>query len=789
MTSPKFSRLKCGVVLFVLVAPALPSGGGVRALGGATPEPDPVRVEVVDVQRELPVSGAMVLVDGRSVGRTAPDGSLLVEVAPDGVLLRVDAAGYLPWEARVRPPPPDAPPLTVALVPDPFRLEALEVRVRALGAGSAFQPSAVLDARTLAERMATSVAQALAGEPGVTVRTNGPMASQPVIRGLSGDRVVVLEDGLRTGDITTTAPDHAVTIEPATARQIEVLRGPAALLHGSNTLGGVVNVRREAVPASPARGLEWKAASYGESMNRGGAASGWVRTGRGPLVVQADGALRGSSDVRTPGGDPLPFTDVSVSDLGAGAAWIGDEARLGGAVRGYRASYGVPSSFDGMTLPGSHVGGVYVETQRLSGRADAEWQRGPSGTSAGRRVESVAVGANAIRFEQWEYEQGGFVGTRFAQLAGGGDLVVRHGAPGRRGALGAAIQWKDLRAEGSFTGTRPATHRTLSAFAIEEVELGSTRLLAGLRLDRIDLVPLDSTETLLVRDVRTRSFVELTGAAGVRRTLGGGWAGSLYLARAFRPPSIEELFSAGPHLASYAYEIGDPSLEAERGVGSDLVLEHAGSRGRVELTLFGMRMRGYVAYAPVLDPATGRLLRDPRLRRYVVYAPEQVDARLYGGEFRVQRVLGEGWGLDIAADLVRGFSEDGDPLPNLPPASGRLEVRRFLGDGSAALQVEGRLRHRATPSPPAEAELTCTPRVEEAEVAVLPSHFCPTPGTILVGGVVSLPLPDRWTPWETRLTLGFENLLDTTWRDPLWRAKQVAPQPGRNIRFSLQVQP
>lgn len=103
------------------------------------------------------------------------------------------------------------------------------VRISAVqGSGPTLvRPATVLEGRQLDRRLAPSIAATLAGEPGVTARSNGPMATQPVIRGLSGDRVLVLEDGQRTGDIATTAPDHAVTIDPMTARRVEVVRGPA----------------------------------------------------------------------------------------------------------------------------------------------------------------------------------------------------------------------------------------------------------------------------------------------------------------------------------------------------------------------------------------------------------------------------------------------------------------------------------------------------------------------------------------------------------------------------------
>jgi len=761
----------CRLLLLALTGAALPCAG--QTFHGT----------VIDELRGVPVAQAEVVVEGEDYPRLRTDaaGRFQVDVEGGTARLTIRRPGYFTWRGEV---PDDAPGGEIRLVADPFRMEGIQVQSRALGTAPSLQPAAVLGERQLAERMSASIAAALVREPGVTIRTNGPMASQPVIRGLSGDRVLVLEDGVRVGDISTTAPDHAITIEPATAREVEVIRGPAGLLHGSNSLGGVVNVRREDVPRSPTTATEWALSATGESVNRGGSASGRVRGGAGPVSLHLDGAARAAGDTRTPGGIPLPFTDLETFDGGVGVSLAGESGHIGGALRAYRAAYGVPSSYEGVTLPGSHDGGVYIDVERTSGRVDGEWRSSRPGP-----LEALAFGANAVRFEQWEYEEGGFVGTRFGQLAASAEAVARLRGAGHRGALGLAGHWKDLRAEGSFTGTRPAQARSIALFAVEEFQLGGADVLAGVRYDRITIVPLDSTETLLVQNIRTRSFDALTGAVGLRAPLRFGWSGSVQVARAFRPPSIEELFSAGPHLASYAYEIGLPSLAPEHGLGFDLLLERRGERGMIEVAAFAMRVDGFIGFEPMVDEESGLPLRDPRLRRYVVYAPVQRDARLAGVEIRTRLLPAEGWSVELSADFVRGRAADGGVLPSMPPGSTRVELRRRWGALEIALDAEGRMPVRRTPPGPPGADAGCVPEVVDGEASVLPSHFCPTPGVALLGAVASVELERFGLPRGSRILLAFENLLDTRWQDPLWRAKQVAPQPGRNIRLGLRITP
>jgi iron complex outermembrane receptor protein len=769
------TRALATLVAIVLTSRPLPVFGQ-GAVGAAV-------LQVQDAASRAPVRDAVIRTGERVIARTDTLGRAVVRVSAGGTEVVVQRLGYAPWRGRITPSPTAR---AIRLPPVRYQLSALEVRSRALGRGSALQATSVVGPEQLAERMAPSIAAALVGEPGVSARTNGPMATQPVIRGLTGDRVLVLEDGMRTGDIATTAPDHAVTIDPATAEQIEVIRGPGGLLYGSNTLGGVVNVVRDDIPRVPPARTSVGMSTFGESVNGGIGVSGRARGAFGALAWAVDGTGRQAGDTRGPDALVLPFTDLEGMDVGVGASLVGARGHAGVSAREYRSYYGVPSSFGGVTLPGAHDGGVYVDARRTQLRWDAEWRPDDA------LVEAVSVGGNGVRFEQSEFEQGGFVGTRFGQLSASGEAVVRVRAGAHRGAVGAFTQWRDLRAEGSFTGTRPAVQRTFALFAVDEYTRGPLTLLAGARVDRSETRPLDSTETLLLRDVRTRAFTAVTGALGARLALPAGVELTAQVARAFRPPSIEELYSAGPHLASYAYEVGDPNLAAERGTGVDALLTWRGERGRVELSGYGIKVDDYVAFAPQLDPATGAPMRDPRLRRYVVYRPQQVDAVLWGLEGRAVLVPAPAWTVDLSGALPRGARRGGaaagQPLPAMPAATLRVDVRHQRGPLTLGVIGDGRFAQRLVPDAPVLDGLTCTVQVVDGEAQGLPAEFCATPGALLMNALVTWRLPSRATRWPATLTVTVDNLLDTEWRDPLWRAKQVAPQPGRNLRLVVQVE-
>src|SRR5829696_1724817 len=161
----------------------------------------------------------------------------------------------------------------------------------------------VLDEADLTRELRPSIGETLARQPGVSATSFGPAASAPVLRGLTGDRVRVLTDGIGSLDLSSSGPDHAIAINPVTAERIEVLRGPAALLFGSSAIGGVVNVIDTRIPRRlPDGPVAIDAlAQYGSAANeRSGNVAVDVPIG-GKFVLHADGNISKTDDLRTGG--------------------------------------------------------------------------------------------------------------------------------------------------------------------------------------------------------------------------------------------------------------------------------------------------------------------------------------------------------------------------------------------------------------------------------------------------------------------------------------------------------
>jgi iron complex outermembrane recepter protein len=691
------------------------------------------------------------------------------DVRPGRYTVAVERLGYAPAERLVTVVSEGIAQVTLELRPTALELAGVVVTGtgRERGAGDVYQPTSVVGEAELRRRLATSLAATIAHEPGIHQRYNGPAANQPVIRGMGGDRVLVLEDGRRLGDLYATASDHAVNIDPVTADRIEVVRGPAALLYGSSALGGVVNVIREDVPRSLPPRLSGTASLQGESVNRGSTGGATVLLPAGRAALRAEVSGRRAGDTRTPLGT-LESTGIEGYTLAGGASVISSWGFAGVAVREHALDYGVPGEFDGRLIPGAHPGGVQIETRRRAARFEAGHLSGLGVLSA------LELSGSLVHFLHDEIEGRAetgeaFFGARFDQISGGVDLVARHEHFDHLFLLGGAVGFEyrgtDLRTSGSSPGTRSATEDNLAVFGYEELGGDRVRIQAGLRYDWTRISPYFD-DPIRVGDreipVRTRSFGSFSGSVAGLVNLGAHWTVGLNVARAFRRPAIEELFSDGPHLADFSFDIGNPELEPEVGHGVDLFARGALPRLQLEASVFGNRISNFIHYQ-----ATGEI--DPRFHRYPVFQARSDDALFVGAEGRFQWEVSRSLVVDGTMSGVRAtrIATD-DPLPDIPPVTASLRLRHEAPRWFASLGWDGTASQDRVPRP-----------IQVDGDWVQPQR--PTAGAALLNAGIGI----RWSAGDRlhTLTLRADNLLDTEWRDHLSRIKDVAPQPGRNIQL------
>lgn len=694
------------------------------------------------------------------------------------LLLSASTLGWTAAMAQETAPPADAAQADRADQGDDFH-GVIYVTAGGLKRLDMLAGTSVIEADDLQRNSAGQIGDMLAKVPGVSATSFSPGASRPVLRGFSGDRVRVLQDGIGSIDASNTSADHAVTIDPLTAERIEVLRGPAVLLYGSSAIGGAVNVLDKRIPRrvpDEAVHIDATAALDTAYDLREGGASVDVPVS-GSVAFHVDGSYRTTNDVEIPGfaasaglradllaeataeqaTDPdhaahlreaadvagtLPGSATTTWSVGSGLAWIGPGGSLGASVGYFDTGYGVPERpglAHAEAAPGAPEG-VSIGLQQL--RADL---RG-SVDLGGGFFEQATTRWGYSDYKHIEYE-GGEVGTTFlVQGVEGRAELIQRDRGGWKGSIGGQIMLRDFEAIGDEAFVPANTTRSLALFTLQEVALDPFEIELGGRYERTDL----TADGLGLK----RGFDSLSAALGLAYSPAPGVRLGLNGSRAARAPSAEELFAEGPHIATQQYEQGNPALRQETALGLELY---------ARATLGGAEF-GVSVYRTWFDDFvylqdTGTVIDD-----LPVYANRQQGADHFGVEAEASFPLYRGDGFSLVADLqgdyVRATLADGSPVPRMPPLSllGALEWQADLFDARAEVQWFDR----------------------QERVAVLET---PTDGFAMVN------LSLAWKPLRgsdnVTVMLQADNLFDVEGRRHASFTKDFVPLAGRNLKLSL----
>ena len=690
-----------------------------------------------------PLAGATITVVGTGRGAvTHGDGAFRIAVPDaDQYQLRIDRLGYATTTLDVGHGESATVDLEVAAVPSPDLV--VTAVLSPTFANEAIRPSAVFAGEELQRQLAGTVAKTVSTVPGVAVNSMGPGTAQPVIRGLSGDRILILEDGRRVGDVINSGLDHASALSPSTARRIDVIRGPSAILYGSSVLGGVINVVRDEVPrAVPYRPTGF-ASMQGQSATRALGGSGEMTVGiteNIPLRVEV--SKRESGDLRTPIGR-LAGTQTDVWSASAGTSWVDDWGYAGASFRVFRNDYGIPGGF-----LGGHTNPVRTEQERAAGRFR-------SVIRPGQGLEAIEVDAGYTTYQHHEQESSGILGAMYEREIVSGEARARHGrwGPFTSGAIGTRVSFEDF-GYGGVLYNPDSRRRTQAAYLLEEIQLDPVSIEAGLRYDRVELEPDEEDPSSDIGHIRARSFDAVSGSLGALLRLSGPLTVGGSVGRAFRTPDVHELYSEGPHLASNSFDVGNPSLETETGLGIDLFGRLTGQRLNAEATWFRNAISGYI-----FPQATGKLSRV----RLPIYQFVGEDAVLTGFEGVLEWSMPAGFRVEAVASYVRGtLSATDEPLPFMPPLQGRFAI----GYSPVNWFVEAETRMARSQER--------TGRFEE-----------PTDGYAIFG--VSGGMRFTFAGRLHVVTLHLENLGDTEYRHHLSRVKEIMPEAGRALSVSYRV--
>jgi iron complex outermembrane receptor protein len=640
--------------------------------------------------------------------------------------------------------------------------------------------TSVLQGENLTQAIRPTIGETLDRTPGVSATSFGPNASRPVLRGLQGERVRMLTDGIGSIDVSNTSVDHAVVIDPLLADRVEVLRGPAALLYGSSAIGGVVNVIDKRIPRKvpdePVH-IDALASFASAATERSGATAVDVPLGK-QFVVHADGSYLKTDDLRIGGPvltpalraqalassqlppdpanpidfaanaalhDRLPNSASRTWTAGVGAAFITDTGNFGLSYSHYASRYGVPIRY--ATAPGQTQEAPRLDLNQNRFDARAEVQTG------GGLLQSINTRFAYASYRHFELQEDGSIGTAFYNRGFEGRVELAQTPQGAwKGSSGVQFFSRAFNVVGDEAFLPRNDSGQIGVFTLQQLDFGVFKAEAGARFEHSDERALPTAEQPQFFRGK-RSFDVFSASAGASYGVAEGWRLGFNLSRTVRAPSAEELFANGPHGGTEAFEIGNPDFKPERSWGVETILHGKGPGYSIEASAYHNWFHNFI-----YEDQTGGLEDG-----LPIYQSRQGTARYYGFEFQGTLTLAHLGHAEISADGVADYVHativDIGPAPRIPP------LRLLGGIGATSPRIDGRIEVEWTDD---------QSRISPVET--------PTKGFTLVNASANI------RPWgqggPVSFALSADNICDVNARRHASFLKDYAPLAGRDFRIS-----
>ncbi|MBX3618235.1 TonB-dependent receptor [Nitrosomonas sp.] len=570
--------------------------------------------------------------------------------------------------------------------------------------------SSVLKGRALRLQQGDTLGQTLQGELGVSNASFGPGVGTPVIRGLTGSRVRILQNGIGSHDASSLSPDHAVAIDSLFADNVQILRGPEVIRYGGNAIGGVVDVNDSRIPGKRAKQPVSGSVENRYDTNGNGTHSGFrLNTGKDRFAFNLGGFFRQRDDIRIPGkaideastGLPdvqnvagkVPNTDSKGLGGYTGVSWLGDNFMAGMSVSHTDNRYGVPKGFEGIAEPQALSPNIRINMQQTRYDFKTEWYEPMRG------VESVSFRYGLVNYGHTEFE-GGSPFTKFKNDVGEGRVEARHNAlPNLTGTVGAHWIDRDFSALGVETFVPPTKQQTLGFYTTQDYTWKNWIVRGGVRFEHARINP--NASELKLRDSDALPPVALpdsmdyqafSASTALQWNLRQDTALTLTLNRGKRPPDIQELLALGPHLSVRSFEIGNVQLKNETVNMVDLGFEWKPGRINARINGYYNRTDDYIYLRNTglvydVDNETIGQHCASGTECVSVLAYDQRNAEFAGFESQIDGTLyqlpgGSNVLLTLFSDYVRGRFINGDraDVPRMPP----LRYGAELGLGNPA---------------------------------------------------------------------------------------------------------
>ncbi|MBU2443995.1 MAG: TonB-dependent receptor [Bacteroidetes bacterium] len=518
----------------------------------------------------------------------------------------------------------------------------------------------------------STIAKTLGSQPGIAIRSNGIATSRPVIRGFSDSRVLVLEDGLRMGDLSNSSDDHGVTADGNSAERIEILRGPASLLYGSNAIGGVVNILTDKIPSSVPQEFNGDIYLEGATVNSQYLGNLHLHYGIDKFSFHSNILKRKANDYRVPTGEKILNSGFENFGFNFGTAFHPVWGVMGLNISSDDFTYGIPTQDIDEAVK------LTMKKKQLKFLSEIH--------SLGPLIQSLSLKTGFQDYHHEEIPSGDTHEeehhSEFGLQTLSADLSIRHKKffNNINGVIGVWGMKQKYSVTGEEAFTPNADYTSLAFYFLEKIQFGGLNIQVGTRYEtnQIQIPETILSDSLLPAE--SKSFKSFSGSVGLVYELSERVSFFSNLANAFRAPTIEELSSFAIHEATGSFDIGNRKLNKENSIGFDFGLRFQNHTYSAEITGYYNDIQNYIFKKPAnlffsRDTLNGRMIGFNSVKGVPVFEYTQSDAVIYGIETKSIFEVTNSLTTTFILDYIRGYKRDGSNLPQIPPMRLSLELR------------------------------------------------------------------------------------------------------------------
>ena len=620
--------------------------------------------QIVDINNKKPIEGVNIYVKSLTIGTTSNNsGKFRIENLPaKNLTFSLSIIGYENKDTSIVLNQSNHSLGVFSLKRDTLALNEIVVDAHGEAHLMSFASNIDFIGDEYHKNLKTTLAQLLEERTGLSVQSMGQATGTPVLRGYKTDRFLLTEDGITIGDLSNTSIDHAVSVDMASYGRIKIIRGPETLLFGSNTIGGVIDISREtgSKPIFNKFSQQYLVGTESSNNSRYGNVVAYVPINKRNQIRLSilDRKTNNQTATINDTTKTLENTALSNSEITGSYSFFGKKSQLIFSFNKIKMDYGIPGSLEG------HIDGVDIKMSKRS--FNLNYHQDISFLN----FERLDIDQRYILYSHSEYENK----NDYATVSLGQNIYSFQGMlSGDKIKLGSLFQFRDYKA-GGFYWTPDTKEFKTAIFGLHEKKINKTTIQLSSRLENLVVRPKRSflnLSNLNEDEVTNRNYVVFSAGIGTFKPW-KNWRFSTSTMLTSRAPSIDHLFSDGPHLGTYSYEIGQPKLNKENTFGLEGSIEHNTKKSGFRYTMYHnyspnyhMSMALGNEYVPGADyiewgsGSAGWLYK---------YQMRGIKARIYGLESEWSYNLIQALKIHSSFSITRGENlSDNTPLAYMPP--------------------------------------------------------------------------------------------------------------------------